>query len=263
MTSEEDHGGVLLRRADGVATLVLNEPERRNPMSPAIMQGLESACDEIEADDEVRVVVLTGAGSVFCAGGDLRYNDEHFAAPPTEIERFLTGLYRPFLRILDLPMPTVAAVNGPAVGGGFAMILLCDLRVAVDTAVLRPAFASLGFVPGMGFTYSLPAHVGRATAAEILFADRSLHADEALELGLLNRVVSAAEFDHVVAELTGAIEENGGDANRAIKRLLTDDYRDGLRDQLRREIPAQVASAVGDEYRERRARITGRVGRAD
>lgn len=260
---ETTYDAVRLRRGDGVRWLVLDEPERRNPMSPAIMAGLQAACDDLEGDADARVVVLTGAGPVFSAGGDLRYNDQGFRGSPARVETFLTELYRPFLRILDLPMPTIAAVNGPAVGGGMAMTLLCDIRIAAADAVFVPAFASLGFVAGMGLTASLAHHVGRGTAAEILFADRKLTAEEARQVGLVERVVPTDHLDDEVAALAAAIAANGPQANRAMKALLTDAYRRQVKEQLSREIAAQVQSAGSEEYRERRERIAGRVGRED
>lgn len=252
--------GILLRSEGAVAEIVLNEPERRNPMSPAIMRGLVEACNRIEADEQVAVVVLTGAGAAFCAGGDLRYNDENLGDGPASDHRFLSRLYEPFLRVLDLPVPTIAAINGAAIGGGFALSLLCDLRIAAADAVLRPAFSSIGFSPGMGFTYSLPHHAGLALAAEILYTDRALTGEEAASIGLVNRAVPAPEVATVATAMATEIAAKSVSTNRLIKSLLLDDYRSGLRSRLSGEILAQVASSSSADFEARRADVAAGKG---
>lgn len=253
MADETQLDGVLLRSAGRVREIVLNEPQRRNPMSPAIMSGLVKACDLVVADDEASAVIVTGAGKAFCAGGDLRHNDENLGHGPDSDHRFLAQLYEPFLRILDLPMPTIAAINGPAIGGGLALSLLCDIRLATFDAVLRTAFSSIGFSPGMGLTYTLPRHIGLSLASEVLYADRSLTGDQAAAVGLVNRAVPAADLLTEARRLAEDIAGNSADANRLIKTLLTSGYREDLRDQLAREIPAQVATSSSEDYRSRRA----------
>lgn len=255
MSTETAIEGVLLRSSGTVREIVLNEPERRNPMSPAIMAGLMGACDRLEADDGVAAVILTGSGPAFCAGGDLRHNDANLGHGPDSDHRFLSGLYEPFLRILDLPVPTIAAVNGPAIGGGMALSLLCDIRLAAEEATFRPAFSSIGFSPGMGLTYTLPRCVGDAVAAEILYSDRSLKASEAATIGLVNRAVPGPELMDTARALAAGIARNSTPTNRLIKGLLTDEHRAALRAQLAREVPAQVATASGEDFAARRAAI--------
>jgi enoyl-CoA hydratase/carnithine racemase len=255
MTPSRSLDGVLLGGEGKVRELTLNEPDRRNPMSPAIMNGLVEACDQIESDGDASVVVVTGAGSVFCSGGDLRYNDQNLGHGPDSDHRFLSGLYEPFLRILDLPMPTIAAINGAAIGGGLALSLLCDMRIAASDATLKSAFSSIGFSPGMGLTYTLPRQVGPAVAAEILYADRALTGAEAAELGLVNRAVPSDELMDEARTLASVIAANSSATNRLIKELLTDRSRDELRTRLTREIDAQVATASSEDFRQRRARV--------
>lgn len=254
-SSETALHGVLLRRRGPVHEIVLNEPSRRNPMSPAIMRGLEAACDAICADPDCRVAVLTGAGSAFCAGGDLRYNDAHLGKGPVEDHRFLTSLYQPFLRVLDLPVPTIAAINGAAVGGGLALALLCDIRVAACEAELRTAFSTIGFAPGLGLTYSLAFHVGLARAAELLYTGGSVSGEEAEAMGLVNQAVPRDRLRPVVAELADAIAAGSPLVNRLAKALLTGPYRSALRERLSREIMAQVTTASDEEYRSRRQAV--------
>lgn len=245
--------GVLLRARGQVREIVLNEPDRRNPMSPAIMKGLAKACDLLEADDSARVVIITGAGTTFCAGGDLPYNDEHLQGPVTGQHEFLTNLYKPFLRVLDLPMPTIAAVNGAAVGGGLAFAMLCDLRIAADDAKLVTAFAAMGFAPGLGLTYTLERHVGLATAAELLYTSRILTGAEAAAIGLVNRSVAGGRLAEEAWATAEQIAESSPVVNRLVKAAMFTGYRAELRQRLERDILAQVMTSVGEDYHARRA----------
>lgn len=240
--------GVLLRSRGHVRQIVLNEPQRRNPMSPAIMEGLTTACDRIEQDDDAHVVILTGAGSVFCAGGDLAYNNANLQGPAERQHAFLSNLYKPFLRILDLPMPTIAAINGPAVGGGFAIAMLCDIRVIADDAKLVTAFAAMGFAPGLGLTYSLERAVGLSKAAELLYSGDILTGKGADALGLA-RSVPRDRLEPEVAALAERIAANSATVNRMVKGAMFTAYRAELKQRLERDILAQAITSVGSDYR--------------
>lgn len=256
LVSETSLDGVLLRTRDHVGQIVLNEPDRRNPMSPLIMSGLEKACDLLEGNAAVRVVILTGAGPAFCAGGDLSFNDEHLQGSVADQHQFLTNLYGPFLRVLDLPMPTIAAINGAAVGGGLAFAMLCDLRIAADDAKFVTAFAAMGFAPGMGLPYTLERHVGLSRAAELLYSGRSLTGAEAAQIGLVNRCVPADRLEEEAWGLAEQIAANSPVVNRLVKASMFGHYRAELRQRLERDILAQVMTSVGDDYRVRRAAVT-------
>ncbi len=250
--SERALDGIVLRARGHVRQVVLNEPRRRNPMSPAVMNGLNKACDLLEADDQVRAVIVTGAGTAFCAGGDLPYNDEHLQGPAEGQHEFLTKLYRPFLRVLDLPVPTIAAINGAAVGGGLAFAMLCDLRVAAEDAKLVTAFAEMGFAPGMGLAYTLERHVGLARAAELLYTGRILTGAEAAEIGLVNRAVASERLANESWTMAEQIAGNSPVVNRLVKASMFTSYRTELRQRLERDILAQVMTSVGEDYRTRR-----------
>ena len=250
--SERALDGIMLRARGHVRQVVLNEPDRRNPMSPAVMSGLDKACDLLEADDQVRVVIVTGAGTAFCAGGDLPYNDEHLRGPVGGQHEFLTRLYRPFLRVLDLPVPTIAAINGAAVGGGLAFAMLCDLRIAAENAKLVTAFAKMGFAPGMGLSYTLERHVGLAMAAELLYTGRTLTGAEAAEIGLVNRAVASEQLTNESWTMAEQIADSSPVVNRLVKASMFTSYRTELRQRLERDILAQVMTSVGEDYRARR-----------
>lgn len=253
--------GVLMRTRGHVCQIVLNEPDRRNPMSPAIMRGLIKACDFVETNDSFRVVIVTGAGGAFCAGGDLSYNDEHLRGSLEGQREFLTGLYEPFLRILDLPVPTIAAINGAAVGGGLAFAMLMDLRIAAENANLITAFSAMGFAPGLGLAYSLERHIGLSRAADLLYSGRSLSGSEAAQMGLVNRTVAGEQLQREAWQWAEQIAQNSALVNRLIKASMFTRYRTELRGRLERDILAQVMTSSGDDYRERRAASTQKGGR--
>lgn len=262
--SERALDGIVLRARGYVRQVVLNEPDRRNPMSPAVMSGLNKACDLIEADDQVRAVIVTGAGTAFCAGGDLQYNDEHLQGPVEGQHEFLTKLYRPFLRVLDLPVPTIAAINGAAVGGGLAFAMLCDVRIAAENAKLVTAFAEMGFAPGMGLTYTLERHVGLARAAELLYTGRILTGTEAAEMGLVNRAVAGEQLENESWTMADQIADCSPVVNRLVKASMFTGYRTQLRQRLERDILAQVMTSAGEDYQARRvAKRAARRNAAD
>lgn len=254
--------GVLLRIRSSIRQIVLNEPHRRNPMSPAIMEGLTAACDKIESDPDARVVILTGAGSAFSAGGDLAYNKANLQGPSERQHAFLTNLYKPFLRILDLPMPTIAAINGPAVGGGLAIAMLCDIRIIADEAKLVTAFSSMGFTPGLGLTYSLERAVGLSKAAELLYSGEILTGKDADALRLA-RSVPRDELEERVWALADKIAANSPTVNRMVKGAMFTAFRTELKQRLERDILAQVVTSVGSDYREYLASVDGRAGKAE
>ncbi len=173
---------------DGIAVLSLNRPERRNAMSDEMAAEFASALEAIAGSD-ARALVLTGTGSAFCAGGDLQGFRQWANVSPAKVEAGLRKFYGGFLRILDLPIPTVAAVNGAAVGAGACLAAACDLRLASEEARIGFTFVKLGINPGMGAEYLLTRLVGPARAVELLITGDVLPAGEAHRLGLFTRVV--------------------------------------------------------------------------
>lgn len=195
-------GEVQYAVQNGQARLTIDRPRARNALSAAVVQGLMGALDKADADPEVRVVVLTGAGEkVFCAGGDLgSMGDGGFLA--THDSRRAYGLL--LRRLQDLRKPSVARVNGHALAGGLGLVLACDLAVAVESAELGTPEIDVGLFP-MQVLALLQRHLGRKRALELVLTGDRLPAREALALGLLNRVVPAAELDGAVDALAGKL----------------------------------------------------------
>lgn len=177
---------LLDRHADGVRVLTLNDPDKRNAMSPALLTELGAVADEVAHDDEARVLVITGNGPGFSAGADLPALFGAAAEQSTsEIRAGLRSVYDSFLRVRDLEIPTIAAVNGAAVGAGVNLAMACDLRIAGPKARFGVTFTKLGLHPGGGCTFFVTQALGRQRALKLILDGELLHADEALRLGLV------------------------------------------------------------------------------
>ena len=232
----------------GVATLTFDDPERRNAMTEAMGRALAQQVRELSVDNDLRAVILTGAGSAFSAGGDLDMIDSRARAgvenPGGEVReghrRFMREFYGLFLSIRDLPCPVLAAINGHALGAGFCVALACDLRVAAREARLGLNFTRLGIHPGMGATWLLPRLVGPAVAADLLFTGRVVDGAEAERLGLVNRTMPSAEVLGATRALASEIASAAPAAVRAAKRSLARSPGATLSEQLDTEASEQA-----------------------
>lgn len=189
---------VQLSIDDGIATVTLNRPEVRNAVDDGVRNELEAVLDRIADDEAVRAVVLTGSGSAFCAGGDIAGMQQRLKAPAGQVAyngwRRQVRLHQIVGKLHRLPKPTVAAVNGAAAGLGCDMALACDFIMASDAAMFTMSFILRGLVPDFGGMYFLPRRVGLSRAKELVFTGRRVEANEALKIGLADRVTSAANL---------------------------------------------------------------------
>lgn len=215
---------ITLERDDlGIVTLTLNQPASRNAMSPAMGEEIVRAVAEIRADTAARVVVLTGAGKSFSSGGDLAMLARDTGASDDEgpsMKGSPADFYRRYLSIRDLDVPTIAAINGHAIGAGLCLALACDMRIAVNEAKMGMTFTRLGIHPGMGGTFLLPRLVGTAVACELFFTGRVFDAVEAERLGLVNRAVAADDFAGAVRSLAEQIATAAPIAVRMVKSSI-------------------------------------------
>lgn len=184
----------LIYEVDGpIATITLNRPEARNAYSDDMVRELIQALDLAEDDEAVRVVIITGAGLAFCAGGDLKAMSEHtgmFGGDPVELrDKYLRGIQRIPRRFDSFEKPTIAAINGPAIGAGLGLAMACDLRVSSEKAKFGSTFAHVGLIPGDGGAYLLTRVVGFARALELVLTARVLNAEEALAIDLIHHMV--------------------------------------------------------------------------
>ena len=194
----------VARPSAGVVLLTLNHPDLRNAMTGPMTEAWQAAMTTLAGDRDLRAVVVTGAGSAFCSGGDTSWIAGDPDATPADLRHRMLPFYRAWLSILDLDVPTIAAVNGPAIGAGLCLALACDLRFAASGARFGAPFVRLGMHPGMAATWLLPEVVGAAHARDLLLTGRTVGADEALRIGLVSRVV---EPERLLEEALGAAEQ--------------------------------------------------------
>jgi enoyl-CoA hydratase len=215
---------IRVSREDGIITVAFNRPETRNSMTPAMGDEVVRAVEEIRADPTARVVVLTGSGKAFSSGGDLGMLARDAGVSRASDGPSMAGsprdFYTRYLAIHSLPMPTIAAINGHAIGAGLCIALACDLRIAVADAKMGMTFAKLGIHPGMGGTYFLPRLVGTSTACELFFTGRIFDAAEAERLGIVSRVVAREQFDASISTLAREIAAAAPLVTRMVKKAI-------------------------------------------
>ena len=220
------------RPSDGVVLLTLDNPDQRNAMSAPMTEAWQQAVADLRSDADVRCVVVTGEGSAFCSGGDPRWIAGEPDAPVHALRTRMLGFYRSWLSIRDLEVPTIAAINGPAVGAGLCVALACDLRYAAASARMSVPFVRLGMHAGMAATYTLPEVVGPAHARDLLLTGRMIGAEEAFRMGLVSSVTPDEEFLDSVLETAAGIAATAPIASRLTKVALRDgghaDFDSGL-----------------------------------
>lgn len=235
------------RPSDGVVLLTLDDPDKRNVMGPEMTSAWGRAIDEIAADGSVRAVVVTGEGSAFCSGGDTGWIRSEPDAGVDRLRTRMIAFYRTWLSIRRLEVPTIAAINGPAIGAGLCLPLACDIRWAAAGARMGVPFVKLGMHPGMGATHLLPEVVGVAHARDLLLTGRLVDSDEALRLGLVSRVVEAGSFLDEVLEAAAGIAATAPIASRLTKLALLDGAHPDLESAVQWEAMAQpITLATAD-----------------
>jgi enoyl-CoA hydratase/carnithine racemase len=243
---------VLSEIRDGVLTLTLNRPRKLNAMSHEVFDAIAAGVVTARDTREVRSMVITGAGTIFCAGADIsmvkEFGDRELGGEQFRVK--LRRLQAVFDSLEQLEKPVIAAINGPCVGGGFDLVLACDFRIAVREAFMLIPEALLGLIPDLGGTVRLPRLVGVARAKEMILTGRRFTADECLAMGLLNRVVTREELPGAVGALAAELARNAplaiGVAKQAIDRAWGADVRTG--EEL--EAYAQTPLYRSDDARE-------------
>ncbi|MDN5743652.1 MAG: enoyl-CoA hydratase/isomerase family protein [Nocardioidaceae bacterium] len=210
----------LERPSPGVARLVLDLPEQRNAMSDEMTESWVRAIDHLAADPSLRAVVVTGEGKGFCSGGNLSWLVPDPEASVDQLRTRMQAFYRAWLSIRALEVPTIAAINGAAVGAGLCVALACDIRYAARGAKMGVPFTRLGIHPGMAGTYLLPDVVGPAAARDLFLTGRMVEADEALGLGLVSRVIDPDDFADEVLSVAQQVAGTAPIATRLTKRAL-------------------------------------------
>lgn len=256
----------VMRRPGGVVLVTLDLPDRRNMMSAAMTASWGRAMSAVRADRGIRAVVVTGAGSAFCSGGDLAWIGGEPGASVDELRARMLPFYRTWLAVREIEVPTIAAVNGAAIGAGLALALACDLRYAATDARLGMPFTSLGMHPGMASTWLLPEVAGLAVARELLLTGRMVSGEAAERMGLVNRALPAGEVLDEALRVADEVAATAPLASRLTKRALAGGGPASFEAALEWEALAQPVTLASEDLqeglraqRERRApRFTGR-----
>ena len=236
---------------DRVATLTLNRPDRLNALSTSILDGLLEALPRLGADPAVAVVVLTGAGRGFCAGGDVKGMAEGSSqlGVPDAVQR-LRGRMEVSRLLHEIPKPTIAMVNGPAAGAGLAMALACDLRVASESARFITAFVKVGFSGDFGGSYFLSKLIGTGKARELYYTGESMDASQALALGVVNEVVPDFELLDTTMALARRLADGPRVALGLMKRNFNAAENGSLSELLDLEALHQVQTSKTEDHQE-------------
>lgn len=256
---------VLVERTQGIAMVRLNRPEQLNALDLEMGDALVKATADVAADARVRVVVLTGSGRAFCAGGDLRFFEQWSGAKSGAFDALTRRLHRVIWDLRQMTKPVIAAVNGTTAGAGFSLAMACDLRIAAEAATFKQAYTAVGLVPDGAWTLVVGRHLGMARAAELALLDPPLTAAQALALGLVNRVVPTSEVETAAADWAARLAEGPQGAFGRVKELLNRALWGDLEAQLERERQAIMAAADTADFAEglaaflerRRPRFTG------
>jgi 2-(1,2-epoxy-1,2-dihydrophenyl)acetyl-CoA isomerase len=244
-TEVEQH--VMVHIHDGVGLIQLNRPEKMNAIGALTRKQLGDAIKQVERDDAVRVVVLTGSGRAFCSGADVT----EMSADAVRTGNVLRDEYMPMLtRLRTMPKPVIAAMNGPAVGIGASYALACDIRIATPEAYILEAFVNIGLAPDGGVSWLLPRLVGTGIAYEMFFTGKPLQAADAYRLGVINRLVPADKLEAEVRELAGELVAQPRGAMAGAKRAVTHALESSYEEALEFESYLQEAQAASPEFAE-------------
>lgn len=245
---------ILYAAENGLATITINRPEVLNAFTPASLAAFGAALRRAR-DEGQRAILLTGAGRGFSAGMDLASikhlygaGDRRESAP--DFVDLLGEHFHPVLReLISTPLPTVAAINGPVAGGGMGFACACDFRIAADNARFVTAFTNIALVPDCGLAYTLPRIVGAARATELMLLSEPLSAGQALAIGLVNRVVPAAELMTAATALASKLASGPTRAYAGTKALIAAGFTSSFEEFLARESEMQAAAGTTKDHR--------------
>src|SRR5829696_5665233 len=242
---------IQISEAEGITTITLNRPERLNAFIGHMRRDLAEALEHAASDRNIRVVIITGAGRAFCAGGDIAFMaDLMKRRDAEEFSRILGAGRRVILAIREMTKPVIASINGPASGAGFNLALACDLRIAANTATFSQSFAKVGLHPDWGGTYFLPRLVTPNKACEMFFLGEAIEAAEAARLGIVNQVVMPEELESATLQLAERLRAAPPIALAAAKHAVYMSEGAELEEMLRYETEAQLRCFDSDDAHE-------------
>ena len=252
---------VLFEKREGVATVTLNRPDRLNAVNDEIRAGLREKLDDACKDDEVKVIIITGAGRGFCAGADMdglaatsegkSQGDQVEAEERNYAANNVKGFDGGFSYFPTLPKPIIAAINGPAAGVGFIMALYCDIRFAKEGAVFSSAFSKRGLIAEWGVGWILPRLVGIARANDILFSSRKFTAEEAESMGIVNKTFPEEEFESAVFDYAKELATLVSPRSvRVMKEQIYNAQAESIEENLKSSMQAMVDSFDTEDFKE-------------
>jgi 2-(1,2-epoxy-1,2-dihydrophenyl)acetyl-CoA isomerase len=253
---------------DGVATLTLNRPAKRNAVGPEMSAALAQAAERCSADPAIRCVLLTGAGSFFSVGGDVDLFAQAGDDAAAIVGDLATSFHAGVLRLATMPKPLVTAINGPAAGAGLSLAMLGDLAIAAQSAQFAVAYTAIGLTPDGGASWMLPRLVGLRRAQEMVLTNRRVGAEEAASIGLVTRTVPDADLMAEAQDYARRLAMGAVGALATCRRLLLDGANRSLAEQLQEEAAAIADASGSPEGREgisaflekRRPRFPGATG---
>jgi len=244
------YDSIAIETTNGIGRLTLNRPDERNAMTPTMGEEIQDAVADFNGNPELRVVIVSGAGKAFSAGGDLGSlaKEAGLASDSPDLGGG-ANFYNLFLSVRRLCVPSIAAINGHAIGAGLCFALGCDMRVMHMRAQVGMTFVKIGIHPGMAASWNLPRLIGHANAADLLYTGRLVGAQEALAIGLVNRIAED-DFEETVSELADAIAANGPVSIRALKETLAGTDDRNIQQAIEREAEAQAMTFRTADARE-------------
>jgi 2-(1,2-epoxy-1,2-dihydrophenyl)acetyl-CoA isomerase len=242
---------ILETKHEGIATLLMNRPDRLNALNNELAMAVNEALGRIARDPNLDVVVITGAGRAFCAGGDLgALGKGHQTGATHGLEPLLRAGMQMVLKMRTMPQPVIAAVNGAAAGAGMNIALAADIRIAAEEATFGQNFSKVGLFPDYGGMYFLPQLVGPSKAAELFYTGDMIDAKTALALGIVNQVVPGAQLEATVKTLAQKIAQGPSLPIRAVKKALFGSQEKELARALDHEVREQIRCYLSDDCRE-------------
>ncbi len=248
-----DFETIILKKQDHIATLTMNRPDRMNALTTQMLNEMISAVDDINRDDDIRVMVLAAAGKAFCSGADLSDGGRisGLAGTPNEMWNNIRSSYQKVaLGLQHMDKPTIAMVSGPAVGAGCDFAFGCDMRVGSEKARFRNSFVKVGLIPGGGGTWLYTRVMGLGRGLEFLFTGDFLEAEEAARIGVLNRLVPAAQLEQATMELAHKIAKNPPLAVQMSKVMAYKALESDLEEALAMSAAYQALALSSEDHRE-------------
>lgn len=238
-----------LTHEDGIATITLNRPDKLNALSDKMITELCHVTGELKSDNSVKVVVITGNGRAFSAGGDL--NAEIFTTPSSvELKRVLNRTHQYIINLRMMEKPVIASVNGLAVGGGCDLALACDIRIASETAKFSVAYANVGLHPDLGASYLLAPLVGFGKACELIFTGKMIDAKEAERIGMINQIVPAGQLAAATMEMSRSIAKGPSIAIGYAKTSIYESWNRDMVSAMENEARIQAVVWTTEDSRE-------------